>query len=137
MPDVYELKLLLGDQLAPRWHWGVNFVWEAEVGGDREQEFQVTGGLSYSLIDSKLGVGIEMFYDHDTVKGARGDEANIFAIGPSIQWRVTKNVHVDFNVLFGTNRDSERQIGFLVVGYDFGPGESKKHGYTPISGQRN
>ena len=84
------------------------------------------GGLSYSLIDSKLGVGIEMFYDHDTVKGARGDEANIFAIGPSIQWRVTKNVHVDFNVLFGTNRDSERQIGFLVVGYDFGPGESKR-----------
>ena len=136
-PDVYEVKLLIGDALAPRWHWGVNFVWEAEVGGEREQEFQVTGGLSYTVIDGKLGVGIEAFYDHDTVKGARGSEANIFQIGPSIQWRVTKNIHVDLNCMFGTNRDSDRQVGFLIIGYDFGPGESKKKGYTPISGQRN
>ena len=136
-PDVYEFKLLLGDQLAPRWHWGVNFVWEAEVGGAREQEFPVTGGLSYTVVDGKLGVGVEAFYDRDSVKGARGSAVDIFAVGPSIQWRVTKNIHVDLNCMFGTNRDSERQIGYLIIGYDFGPGESKKKGYTPISGQRN
>ena len=136
-PDVYECKLLLGDQLAPRWHWGVNFVWEAEVGGEREQEFQVTTGLSYTVIDGKLGVGLETFYDRDSVKNARGSASDIFAVGPSIQWRVTKNIHVDLNCMFGTNKASERQIGYLVIGYDFGPGESKKHGYTPISGQRN
>ena len=136
-PDVYEFKLLLGDQLAPRWHWGVNFVWEAETGGEREQEFQVTGGLSYTLIDGKLGIGVETFYDRDSVKGARGDAVDIFAFGPSIQWRVTKNLHVDLSCLFGTNRDSERQIGYLVIGYDFGSGESEKHSYTPVSGQRN
>ena len=28
-PDVYEFKLLFGDQLAPRWHWGA----ELRVGG--------------------------------------------------------------------------------------------------------
>ena len=136
-PDVYECKLLLGDQLAPRWHWGVNFVWEAEVGGEREQEFQVTTGLSYTVIDGKLGVGLETFYDRDSVKNARGSASDIFAVGPSIQWRVTKNIHVDLNCMSGTNKASERQIGYLVIGYDFGPGESKKHGYTPISGQRN
>jgi hypothetical protein len=32
-PDVYELKLLLGEELAPRWHWGFNGVYEQEVGG--------------------------------------------------------------------------------------------------------
>jgi hypothetical protein len=135
-PDVYELKLLLGDQLAPRWHWGLNFVWEAEVGGDREQEFQITGGLSYTVIDGKLGVGIETFYDRDSVKGGRGDAIDIFAIGPSIQWRITKNLHVDLSCMFGTNKDSERQIAFLVVGYDFGPGEKQKN-YAPVSGLRN
>ena len=85
----------------------------------------------------KLGVGVEAFYDHDTVKGARGHAAEMFAIGPSIQWRVTRNIHVDLNCMFGTNRDTDRQIGYLIIGYDFGPGESKKKGYTPISGQRN
>jgi hypothetical protein len=151
-PDVYEFKLLLGDQLAPHWHWGVNFVWEAETGGEREQEFQITGGLSYTVLDGKLGFGIETLYDRDSVRGARGNAADIFAVGPSIQWRVTKNLHVDLNCMFGTNNASDRQIGFLVIGYDFGghddaprhdskngyiPQESTPHRYTPISGQRN
>ena len=132
-PDVYEVKLLLGDQLAPRWHWGVNFVWEAELGGEREQEFQITGGLSYSVIDGKLGVGVETLYDRDSVKDARGRAADIFAIGPSVQWRVTKNLHVDLNCMFGTNKATDHLIGFLVVGYDFGQGESAKNGYHPTS----
>ena len=112
-------------------------MWEAEVGGEREQEFQVTGGLSYTVIDGRLGVGVEAFYDRDSVKGARGSAVDIFAVGPSIQWRITKNLHVDLNCMFGTNKQSDRQIGFIVVGYDFGPGESSKHGYHPISGRGN
>ena len=60
-----------------------------------------------------------------------------FAIGPSIQWRVTKNLHVDLNCMFGTNKASDRQIGFFVIGYGFGTGGESKRGYTPISGQRN
>lgn len=136
-PDVYEFKLLLGDQIAPRWHWGVNFVWEAETGWDREQEFQITGGLSYTLVDGKVGIGVEAFYDHDTVKGGRGNPANQFAIGPSVQFRLTKNLHVDINCMFGTNEDTERQIAYLVIGYDFGPGGHSEQQYTPVSGQRN
>ncbi len=136
-PDVYEAKLLLGDQLAPRWHWGVNFVWEAETGGDREQEFKVTGGISYTVLDGKLGVGVEAFYDRDSVKGARGNADDLFAVGPSIQWRVTRNMHVDLSCMFGTNQATERQIGFLVIGYDFGPGGHAGRTYTPTSGQRN
>jgi hypothetical protein len=136
-PDVYEFKLLLGDQIASRWHWGVNFVWEAETGGEREQEFQVTGGLSYTLIDGRLGIGVEAFYDHDTVAGGRGTPAHQFAIGPSLQLRVTDRIHVDLTCMFGTNQDTERQIGYLVIGCDFGPGGHSERVYTPVSGQRN
>ncbi len=139
-PDVYETKLLLGDQLAPRWHWGVNFVWEAETGGEREQEFQITGGLSYSVIDGKLGIGVEFLYDHDTVKTGRSTPANQFSIGPSIQYRVTENWHVDLSCMFGANDETDRQIGFLVIGYDFGgpTGHAEKAGsseknYTPVT----
>lgn len=136
-PDVYEFKLLLGDQLTPRLHWGVNFVWEAETGGEREQEFQVTGGLSYTLIDSRVGVGIEAFYDHDTVRDGRGDPLHMINVGPSLQFRITEQLHVDLSCMFGLNNDSDREIGFVVVGYDFGPGGHSERAYTPISGQRN
>jgi len=135
-PDVYELKLLFGDQIAPRWHWGVNFVWEAETGWDREQEFQITGGLSYSLVDGKIGVGVEAYYDHDTVKDSRGDALEIFQIGPSVQVRLTSHLHIDANVMFGTNQDSDRQVAYIVVGYDFGgPTGHAQQEYNPTSGR--
>lgn len=132
-PDVYELKLLLGGDIAPRWHWALNFVWEAEIGGEREQEFQVTSGLSYSVIDRLLGVGVETKYDNDTVRYHRGDPENQFLIGPSVQLRLTDRSHVDLSCMFGTNEVSQRQEAFVVVGYDFGrKGESH---YTPVTGQ--
>ena len=137
-PDVYELKLLLGDGFLQRWHWGLNFVWEAETSGEYEQEFQITGGLSYSVIDSKLGIGAEFIYDHDTVAGERNSPENQFNIGPSIQWRVTEKLHVDLTCMFGTNNDSPCEIGYLVVGYDFGgPGGHSERSYTPTSGRHN
>jgi hypothetical protein len=137
-PDVYEFKVLFGDQFAQRWHWGVNFVWEAETGGEREQEFQITGGLSYSVIDGRLGIGVEFLYDHDTVKGERGNPAHQFNIGPSIQYRVTDKLHIDVSCMFGTNEDSDRQIGFVVIGYDFGgPSGHAESTYTPTSGRHN
>ena len=136
-PDVYELKLLLGDQFLSRWHWGVNFVWEAETGGDREFEFQIPIGLSYSVIDGKLGVGVEVLYDHDTIKGERGHPAHQFNIGPSVQWRVTPHLHIDISCQWGTNNSSDREIGWLIVGYDFGPGGHSERAYVPTSGRQN
>ena len=134
-PDVYEFKLLIGDEFAKRWHWGVNFVWEAETGGDREQEFQIPAGLSYSLIDGKLGIGAELLYDHDTVKGERGKPAHQFNIGPSIQIRPTERMHISISGMFGTNNDSDTFIGFVIVGFDLGRIGGSKHDYSPAAGQ--
>lgn len=136
-PDVYELKLLVGDQFAKRFHWGLNMVWEAETGHDREQEFQIPGGLSYTLIDGRLSIGVEFLYDHDTVRNQRGDALNQFNIGPSLQLRLTDKLHVDLSCMFGTNQDSDREIGFLIVGYDFGPGGHSERAYVPAAGRQN
>jgi hypothetical protein len=83
-------------------------------------------------------VGVEWLYDHDTVKGERGHPAHQFNIGPSIQYRITEKLHVDLACMFGTNNDSDRQIGFLVIGYDFGgPSDHSERTYTPTSGRHN
>ena len=135
--DVYEFKLLLGDQFAPRWHWGVNFVWEAETGGEREHEFQIAGGLSYTVIDKRLGFGVEFLYDNDTIKSGRSDPANQFNIGPSAQLRITDRCHLDLSCMFGTNSVSERQITWLVFGYDFGGPTGHSERFTPTGGMHN
>ena len=137
--DVFEFKLLLGDELMPRLHWAVNFAYEKEFGNaDRTAEFQVAGGLSYSVIDSKIGIGVEAKYVRESTHFDRGEPEQKFLIGPSVQIRLTERLHVDLSCLFGTNRDAQRHEGWLVIGYEFGKiGGSEEKTYTPVSAQRH
>ena len=132
--DVLELKLLLGDQLPGGWHYGVNFVWEKELGGERTTEWQLTAGLSKTLVDGKFSVGMEGKYVHETTALSRGEPEHKLHVGPSAQWRISERFSASTTVLFGLNNDSPLQECWLVLSYDFGrSGESK---YTPISGRR-
>ena len=135
-PDVYELKLLLGTEITRRLHWGLNVVYEQEIGGERATEWQISQGFSYSVIDSQLGIGVEMKYVDETARGARGDSERKFLIGPSVQWRPTPRMHIDLTALWGTNEDAQNFEGFVVIGYDFGKisGGSK---YQPTSVRSN
>ena len=132
-PDAYELKLLLGEQLARRWHWGLNLFFERETGGERTTEWGFSQALSYTLIDSKLGVGLEMNYENITVKGSRGSPENEFLIGPSIQWRPNRRVHLDFVPLFGATNDSPIVESFIVFGIELGSGSSPQEPHGPTS----
>lgn len=124
-PDVCELKLLLGEELAPRWHWGANFVWEQETGGGHATEWAASQGLSYTVVDEKLSVGVEMKLTHETVRGERNDPEIKFVVGPSIQWRPTRNTHLDLVPLFGVTDDSPKLEAYVVFGFDFGPGNER------------
>ncbi len=126
-PDKYEVKLLLGDQIAPRWHWGVNFIFEQEVGGSRETEIAVSGGLSYTLADERFSVGVEVKAEGVNDDSNRSSLPIEVDIGPSMQWRPTKNLHVDVTPLFGVNDHSPRVEAWLIIGYDFGGGNEKPH----------
>ncbi|MDZ4773932.1 MAG: hypothetical protein SGI72_12445 [Planctomycetota bacterium] len=50
-PDGYDAKLLLGDEVSPGWKVGANLVYEREVGGGLTNEYQVTLGISRTVID--------------------------------------------------------------------------------------
>lgn len=138
--DVYEVKLLLGDDLAKGLHWGLNLVYESEIGGERAREYAVTQGVSYTIIDQVLSAGMEMQFKYENIAGERNNGEHKFQVGPSIQWRPTKHTHLDLVGLFGCTSDSPRFEGFIVFGYDFGGGgEPVKSDsrYAPVSGLRN
>ena len=121
-PDAVEGKLLLGGELASRWHWGSNFVFEHEIGGVQENSHEWTTGLSYSARDTKLGIGVEtqlaLVNELDS-NGSRGPLTTAFLAGPSLQWRPLPQMHLDVAPLLGLNHDAPRMKLFVVLGYEF------------------
>lgn len=135
--DAIEAKLLLGSELAAGVHWGVNLVYEQQMGDERTTEYVVSGALGKTLLDQKLGIGVEAKYATESEKSERSDASQEFLLGPSLQWRPAPRWHVDLAPLFGLTDDSPRVEAWAVAGFEFGPGPQKKPVQAPISTIRN
>jgi len=122
VPDAAEVQLLLGSELSPQWHWGLNFVDEQQVGGDRHREQSASLGLSYSLINEKVNVGLESKYNLASDFDTRSHPERQMTIGPSVQWRPTDRTHLDFVPMWGTNPNAPRLEVFVFFGFEFGDG---------------
>ena len=124
--DTIESKLLFGDSIGRNWQWGLNFIFESEVSDELAKKVAVAGGLSYNF-SPKLAAGIEAQWGHETVAGQRSHPEIQFQVGPSLQWRPSKNTHLDLVCLFGTTGDSPKTESYLIFGWDFGGGEAPVH----------
>ena len=123
-PDVAELKLLLGDALAPRWHWGFNVVYERELGEAEEAGYLAIAGLSYSVVDSVFSIGAEVRGEIEDEEGARFEfERGELVAGPSLQWKPQPAMHIDLAVLAGIEKEpgeAEPLLWpWLVIGWEF------------------
>ena len=130
--DFYEFKLLLGDKIGKGWHYGLNLFYEAMIGGAKEIEMGFSQGMSYSLLDRNLGLGVELKIETATEEGDRSRPPVEADLGPSIQWRVGNGFHLDFVPLFGLNDNSPQLEAWLVIGLDFGE-TGKTASVKPIS----
>ena len=133
--DTLETKLLFGDDIGKRVHWGLNVSFESELSHELGKTLIIAGGVGFTVIDQTLNAGVEMQFDRDTVAGQRSNPNVEFEVGPSFQWRITKNSHLDLVGLFGCTHQGPRFEGFLVFGWDFGGSGAAKeqHGYTPTA----
>ncbi len=119
-PNVYEIKLLAGDEILPNWYYATNLVLEQETAGEREQELAWSHALSTTVIDRLLLAGVEMNLTSTTVHGARGEPEVGFTIGPSLQLRPTNRTFIDAVGLFGCTDDSPAAQLYFIFGYQFG-----------------
>ena len=117
-----EPKLLLGGEFCAGLHWGVNFVYERELGkhSERTEELKLTGGLSYTVVDQKLGFGpaFEWAYEAEYSGGTAG-RSREFHFGPSLQYRPIPKAHINIEPLWGLTGESKRLKMFLIFGWDF------------------
>jgi hypothetical protein len=132
-PDAYEIKLLLGEDLAPGWHWGFNAFYEQEVGGGRESEVGASMAVSRVLLDEKLSIGVEMNLERASGPNFDGKPEVEFLIGPSLQWRPIPRMHLDLVPLFGTTHDSPAVEAFVIFGIDLGRGTKSSEVLAPAS----
>jgi hypothetical protein len=117
--DSAEFKLLLADEITPRWHWATNFVWEQKVGGDESIAREMCNAVSYTVRDEKFSIGAETKFAWEDAKGSRGSYEREFLLGPSIQIRPLPQMHIDFAYLFGLTDQSPQSKSTLIAGWEF------------------
>jgi hypothetical protein len=118
-PDKIEGKFLLGGEMSPGWHWGTNLVFERETSGDLTNEHEITAGVSRTMGDELWSLGGEVKASLTNTHADRSDYQEELLVGPSLQYRPLKNVHLDLATLVGIGADSPDFEGFFVLGYEF------------------
>ncbi len=117
--DKVEYKLLLGDELTVGWHWGFNAVYEAELEDEKEREYAGTFGISKTIQDEKLSIGVEAEYAWADTAEDRGNFEKSLYVGPSIQVRPLPNTHLNLAPLFGVSDDANPAKILVNFGWEF------------------
>jgi len=117
--DSYLFRLLLAEQFGERFHFGGNFGFEQQVGGDRETEYELNGALGYVVADRKLTVGAELLVEFESDQD--GEEETTLLFGPTALFKPSSDTHLGLVTLFGLNDESPAAEIFVVFGIDFEP----------------
>lgn len=109
-PDVGEMTLLLGGDLARAWRWGSNLAWTQEASAARSIDRAWSAGISYTS-GRLASLGAES-------RLSLANRRELLA-GPSLQIRPMKQLYVDVTALFGATDTSSRSRMALVAGWQF------------------
>lgn len=125
-PPKGEIKLLLGGEIAPRWHWGANLVFEHAFGDEEtaENETALTGAVAYTIADSIFSLGVELKLETVDLPDNRYSFDNYEVLaGPTLQVRPIEPMHVDLVALFGSETEGDETTTLaepvLVAGWEF------------------
>jgi hypothetical protein len=119
-PNVYEAKLLLGDQVLPNVFYGSNLILEQETSGGRATELSWSHAVSSTIIERRLLMGMETLFTSASEHGDRIHPEISVLLGPSLQYRPTNRTFIDLVGLFGTTSESAKAQAYMVLGYQFG-----------------
>jgi hypothetical protein len=122
IPDAYELRLLLGQEIGKYIAFAGNFFLDQDLAGDREREIGFSTAISCPIRGEALKIGLETSYRNVSQPGQRGDAKNIFELGPSFTVKPSPHTRIDVAPLLGTTRDSPHLDLFLIFSVDFSTG---------------
>jgi hypothetical protein len=106
--DSFLVRLLLAEEFGKKWHFGANFGYERQVGGERESEYEINAALSYVAMDRKLSIGAEFLAEFEN--DDEDESSTEILLGPSILYKPTRDIHLAFVPLFGSNAWTRRSL---------------------------
>lgn len=111
-PERVEIKLLLGDNFAPDWHWALNAGYETDLWGQTvnaqpEDEIPLTFAVTTTALVKTLAMGLEIKEEWTSAAPTPGHYASEIDVGPSFQWRPIEKFHLDFAPLWGIHDVSQ------------------------------
>jgi hypothetical protein len=83
IPDAYEVRLLLGQQIGKYIEFACNGFFDQAIGGDRQREIGFSTAASYAIRGEALKIGLETNYRNLSQQGQRRNSKNIFELGPA------------------------------------------------------
>jgi hypothetical protein len=133
IPDAYELRLLLGQEIGKYIEFASNIFFDQDIGGEHEREIGLSTAISYAIRGEALKVGMEMNYRNVFQQGQGSKARNVFEIGPSFAVKPSPHTRIDLTPLFGTTSDSPYLELFVIFSVDFGTGQENEI-EAPVSG---
>lgn len=112
-----EPKLLLGDRIGKRGVWGFNAIYEANLGGTKEeQEREYAYTASYAnIINSDLTLGVSHMFRYNDYEGGSQE----WYIGPLLQYRFSNKGYLNIEHMPGLNQDAKESRTLIIFGWRF------------------
>jgi hypothetical protein len=112
-----EPKLLLGDRIGKRGVWGFNAIYEANLGGTKEeQEREYAYTASYAnIINSDLSLGVSHMFRYNDFEGGSKE----WYIGPLLQYRFSNKGYLNIEHMPGLNQDAKQSRTLIIFGWRF------------------
>jgi hypothetical protein len=126
IPDAYEVRLLLGQEIGKYIEFACNLFFDQAIGGDREREIGFSTATSYAIRGEALKIGLETSYRNVSQQGERRNAKNIFELGPALTVKPSPHTRIDLAPLFGTTSDSPHLELFAIFSIDFGTGAERE-----------
>lgn len=126
IPDAYEVRLLLGQEIGKYIEFASNLFFDQAIGGHREREIGFSTATSYAIRGEALKIGLETSYRNVSQQGERRNAKNIFELGPALTVKPSPHTRIDLAPLFGTTSDSPHLELFAIFSIDFGTGAERE-----------
>ena len=122
IPDSYEVRLLLGQEIAKYLEFASNIFFDQDLWADREREIGFSTASSFAIRGEALKVGLETSYQNVSQPGARSKAQNIVELGPSFTLKPSPRTRIDVAPLSGVTNESPHLDLFVIFSVDLGTG---------------
>ena len=112
-----EPKLLLGDRIGKKGVWGFNAIYEANLGGTKEeQEREYAYTASYGkIINDDLTLGISHMFRYNDYEGTSKE----WYAGPLVQYRFNGHGYLNVEYMPGLNDEAKKSRTIIIFGWRF------------------